>query len=267
VVTPEAIAAFFGDTVGRKAREVFGMWLLPVGVDVSGGRIGTIVRGRKHALWEAREVDDLVEMFRRNFPQIPDVRALIGDDELKRFAGSRESRFPNIQRCRSLVGLVRGHSDSGGEAGVALLGDAAHVFPPDLGQGVNAALEDVILLCEALDAANTDGGGMHDALRRYEAGRDADVSALMRLMVIGGPYQYGQHRGWSAVWMANRLLRAGLARLAPGVFYPQVVSCINRDLRYSEVLAKVDETTRRIWMLAALLVCAIVAAVVALGWI
>jgi hypothetical protein len=69
------------------------------------------------------------------------------------------------------------------------------VCPPDLGQGVNAALEDVILLCVALDSVGTDGGGIQDALRRYVAGRDADVSAFMRLLVIGGPYPVGPAPG------------------------------------------------------------------------
>jgi hypothetical protein len=122
VVGPEVIAALHGDAAGREVREVCNMWLLPIGVDVSGGRIGTIVRGRERALWEGRTVDDMVEMFRRNFPQIPDVRAVIGEDELERFAGRRGSKFPTIQRYRSLVGLVGGDADPVGEAGVALPG-------------------------------------------------------------------------------------------------------------------------------------------------
>lgn len=204
-------------------------------------------------------------MFARNFPQLRDVRGVIANEDMQRFVSQRQSRFPNIQRSRSLVGCLRRGSTAGkaaagvAEAGVAVLGDAAHAFPPDLGQGVNSALEDVVLLREALDAAEAAGGGLHDALRRYEAARDEDVSALMKLMVVGGPYQYGQHRGWSAVWRANQVLRLGLSKLAPNVFSPQIFTCIGKDLRYSEVLESVNETTRRIWMLVGMLGAAFVA--------
>jgi 2-polyprenyl-6-methoxyphenol hydroxylase-like FAD-dependent oxidoreductase len=34
---------------------------------------------------------------------------------------------------------------------VVLVGDAVHAFPPDLGQGVNSALEDVFALHRALE--------------------------------------------------------------------------------------------------------------------
>ena len=35
-----------------------------------------------------------------------------------------------------------------------LLGDALHAFPPDLGQGVNSGLEDVVELNNCLDDSN-----------------------------------------------------------------------------------------------------------------
>lgn len=44
--------------------------------------------------------------------------------------------FPAPQFVRTLATEVGG-------TGFAILGDAAHAFPPDLGQGVNSALEDV----------------------------------------------------------------------------------------------------------------------------
>jgi 2-polyprenyl-6-methoxyphenol hydroxylase-like FAD-dependent oxidoreductase len=38
--------------------------------------------------------------------------------------------------------------------GILLLGDALHAFPPDLGQGVNSGLEDVVELNNCLDDSN-----------------------------------------------------------------------------------------------------------------
>lgn len=58
---------------------------------------------------------------------------------------------------------------------VALLGDAAHSTTPDIGQGGCAALEDAVVLGEAL----RDGGDIAAALRQYEARRCERVRDLI----------------------------------------------------------------------------------------
>lgn len=263
-VTPEVFCRVNGEAGGRPAREVFNMTMFPVGSDASERRIGSIACGADHALWDVRGVEEAYVLFARNFPQLEDVRAVFGREAMEAFVSRRENRFPMIQRSRSLVGCV-GTGGEGAGVGVVVLGDAAHAFPPDLGQGVNSALEDVALLCKVLDEADAAGGGLCYALQAYETARDADVSALMRLMVVGGPYQYGQDKVGAALWIANTLLRSKLAQLAPAVFDPQIFTYINRDLPYSVMLHNVNETTRRLWWLAAALAAAPVAVVVALG--
>lgn len=58
---------------------------------------------------------------------------------------------------------------------VALLGDAGHSTTPDIGQGGCAALEDAVVLGEAL----RDGGDIASALRQYEARRCERVRDLI----------------------------------------------------------------------------------------
>ncbi|MEX0565581.1 FAD-dependent urate hydroxylase HpxO [Raoultella terrigena] len=58
---------------------------------------------------------------------------------------------------------------------VALLGDAGHSTTPDIGQGGCAALEDAVVLGEAL----RDGGDIAAALRQYEARRCERVRDLI----------------------------------------------------------------------------------------
>lgn len=72
------------------------------------------------------------------FPQIA-IAEEISDEELSRFAQSEGGHFPDPQYCPGLQWVAG--SDSGEEdglrtdrAGVALMGDAIHAFPPDLGQ-------------------------------------------------------------------------------------------------------------------------------------
>jgi kynurenine 3-monooxygenase len=69
-------------------------------------------------------------------------------------------------------------------SGVLLLGDAVHSFPPDIGQGVNAALEDVFVFHQVLAELEDD---LSRSLPRYEAVRSPDVDAVVRLAQVAAP--------------------------------------------------------------------------------
>lgn len=248
---PETSYVFRGDTEKRPYLRRFSMGLLPVGMDDSkAGRTGTIFGIPKHELWMMRTAEEAYALFEENFPHV-DIRKLVGHREMQRFAETPPAAFPAIQRSRSLVGHM------GNNAGVVLLGDAAHCFPPDLAQGVNSALEDVLLLCDALHA---DGATVKSALQAYSDARDGDITALMRLMVLGNPFQYGHSKIGGLKVFANQRLRWVLNKLAPDLFFPQISTVVNRELSYSQILAKADETTFRIWALVVSLLVAPAAA-------
>lgn len=93
---------------------------------------------------------------------------LVSVDEWDRFAKSEGSRFPP---CQYSPGLVA----TNGNSGIVLVGDAAHTFPPDLGQGVNAALGDVAVLDNSLSQSDS----LSDALEAYEKNRGPEVSSMI----------------------------------------------------------------------------------------
>jgi 2-polyprenyl-6-methoxyphenol hydroxylase-like FAD-dependent oxidoreductase len=67
---------------------------------------------------------------------------------------------------------------------LALLGDAAHAMPPNLGQGANSAVTDAAVLALELDAAlAADGGaaGWAAGLERYQARRRPAVRRVQRV--------------------------------------------------------------------------------------
>jgi 2-polyprenyl-6-methoxyphenol hydroxylase-like FAD-dependent oxidoreductase len=63
-----------------------------------------------------------------------------------------------------------------GEGNVTLLGDAAHPMTPNLGQGACQAIEDAVVLADAV----RESGSVAAALRSYEARRIERTAAVVR---------------------------------------------------------------------------------------
>ncbi|CBN74662.1 Monooxygenase, FAD-binding [Ectocarpus siliculosus] len=236
-------------------------WGPPGGDRENRARGGNFITLPGHPLWDLKTGDEVKAYLAETFPQIP-VAKEIGDKELVRFAESKGGRFPDPQYCPGLYWLVKGSKKSqeeGDGGGAALVGDAIHAFPPDLGQGVNSALEDVIVLERALASC---GDRVEDALPEYERTRAADSKALVRLCQIGYPWQYKQPYFFKPkLWTANFLLRTFfLNKILPKIFGQQVFMMIQTryDMPYSKILADTDRTTRRIWGTAIAIALAIV---------
>ncbi|WP_299038586.1 NAD(P)/FAD-dependent oxidoreductase [uncultured Pseudokineococcus sp.] len=106
---------------------------------------------------------------------VPAVLAAVADDDLSGW-DHRTAPVPSVW----------------GAGAVTLVGDAAHVMPPSLGQGVNQALEDAHALAAALR-----GVGPSDvvrALRGYEARRTRQVRPVA---VLAGSEEAITHRALS----------------------------------------------------------------------
>ena len=183
-----------------------------------------------------------------------------------RGARARAGTFPEPQRtpCRGAS-----LSDDGATA-VVLVGDAAHAFPPDIGQGVNAALASVMHLARALDEAeatqessvassSTSSAGatstpprrlLAKALPAFGKACAPEAEAVARIAQIGFPYQYPLTREKNPLarpmWFANFLLRTFvLSRVAPGLFAPAAIVLVQRShLTYREVWQQAQRTTR-----------------------
>lgn len=78
---------------------------------------------------------------------------------MEEFAADRGGRFPQPQHCRSAHHFEAPQVARAEGTAVALAGDALHSFPPDLGLGVNAALQDVDALVSSLERNKGDFKG------------------------------------------------------------------------------------------------------------
>ncbi|MFG3690573.1 FAD-dependent oxidoreductase [Micromonospora sp. NPDC047740] len=84
---------------------------------------------------------------------------------------------------------------------VALIGDAAHGMPPDLGRGACEALIDAVALAEALERAPT----VADGLQRYDRQRRRTVQRLAS--IAGAAAGLTRLR---PLWLRDALLRAAM---------------------------------------------------------
>jgi kynurenine 3-monooxygenase len=127
---------------------------------------------------------------------------------------------------------------------VALLGDAAHVMSPGLGQGLNSGLEDVASLVEAMTVAQ---GNVDTALSTYNQRRRSDVDAVIQLSHRGA-------RGRVLVRLENTLayaLRSAAHALSPNLAKstPWLSDLASADARYKSIY---DEQMFFVWMLRVL---------------
>ncbi|MEH2251913.1 FAD-dependent oxidoreductase [Nostoc sp.] len=211
-------------------------------------RTANIITYPDHQIWQLQTKEEVKQFLKQAFPQLP-LEKIISPEEIARFTSSDGGKFPIPQYCSGLYKIWGRPEDNQGTA-VILLGDAVHCFPPDIGQGVNSALEDVYEIHEIL-AATEDN--LSQALPRYESLRQPDIKALIRLAQISYPWQYNQDLLQKLLWSFNFFLRLLLNRLSPFLFNPHSFLLIqNHELSYSEILAKSNRTTQVLAILGGL---------------
>ena len=222
-------------------------------------RTANVIAYEGHDVWSHLQNEEHATAYlEKMFPQI-DWSTALPEGELARFVASKGGRFPAPQMPRNLAWTGR-------DDAALLIGDAAHAFPPDLGQGVNSALEDALVLDDAFEEAmrKTDNGDAsaiaRDAAKRYATKREPDARALVHLVAHGYPWQYAQP-GFVAqlrakLWALNFLLRSALNKVLPAVFGPACFLDVqlNTDKAYRTIWRRAQATTARIVALFAALV-------------
>ena len=216
-------------------------------------RTANIITFPEHQIWQLKTPEALKDFLQQAFPQLP-LEKIITPEEIARFISSDGGTFPIAQYC-SRQYRIWGQPQNNQGTAVIILGDAVHCFPPDIGQGVNSALEDVYLLYETLGETQDN---LSEALPRYQNLRQSDIKALIRLVQISYPWQYNQDPFQKRLWSLNFFLRFFLSRLLPFLFSPHSFLLIqNHELSYSEILRKSNKTTQTIFGLFGLIILAL----------
>jgi len=136
-------------------------------------RAGNCIARPSHVLFTMTTGAEVKVWFKDNYPRL-DLDALISDDEWERFAKAKGLAFPP---CQYSPGLQV--SSDNNECGVLLIGDAAHAFSPDIGQGINSGFMDVIQFNEILSKTSSNEKSkvsLGAALKEYEHIQAPEVS-------------------------------------------------------------------------------------------
>lgn len=237
----------------RGRKRALSLGLLPL-KNPDAPRSANIITRPDHDIWQLKTSEQVYNFFEKAFPQLP-ISQILSNQEVEEFVKNKGDDFPTPQYCCGLHFLF-GQAGKGSDrsaVGVVLLGDAVHCFPPDIGQGVNSALEDVFVLNQTLAKSHDD---LSSAMPLYETLRLPDVKPLVRLAQIAFPWQYNQDPWRGALWGVNFFLRLVLSRLLPFGFSPPAFFLIqNHRLSYKEILGKAQRTTDLLYTLGLLLIC------------
>ena len=133
-----------------------------------------------------------------------------------RLTRASEARLGDVLECspRAAFPLRQRHAVDYVQAGVALVGDAAHTIHPLAGQGINLGLADVAALAGEINAAlpRGVGPGQLPLLRRYQRQRKGDNLLMMGAM--DGFKRLFEQQALPLRWLRNAGMRQ-VDRLAP----------------------------------------------------
>jgi kynurenine 3-monooxygenase len=108
--------------------------LLPV-KDPSMIRPANVITRPNHELWKLTNGPAAKEWFTKAFPRFH-WDDYVSDEEWDRFAKAKGTSFPFCQYSPGLQVTAPGQN-----SGVVLVGDSAHAFPPDIGQGTHLSFQ------------------------------------------------------------------------------------------------------------------------------
>lgn len=249
-------------SVNTGPRTYLSLGLLPM-KDNNAVRPTNIITRPDHEVWKITDGKAMREYFQKAFPRLNfQEGGLVTNEEWERFAKAEGTRFPSCQYSHGMAVW-----DESGRNGVALVGDSIHAFPPDIGQGVNAGLMDVVCLDRALSGLEPETGKEAAAaadddattteksktalaanLERYQKKHAPEIAALIRLARFGAPYQYKQphyaDRALRMLWTLNVVMRLLLSKVSLGFIQPPcIILSQNKELTFRQVMNRADRST------------------------
>ncbi|HYW18064.1 MAG TPA: NAD(P)/FAD-dependent oxidoreductase [Nodularia sp. (in: cyanobacteria)] len=159
---------------------------------------------------------EVLQFFQENFPEI---RQMMTEAEAQAF----------LKRPIAKILTVRCNHYHQGDS-VLIMGDAAHAVSSSIGQGCNAALEDVAVFDHIL---NEYADNLAESLKEFTICRQPDGYALVEL----GDYAFPTSTGLFIEFILREYIAKTMHRLLPKFFPPSLIDLIfETTVSYSEIL-------------------------------
>lgn len=159
---------------------------------------------------------DVLQFFQKNFPEIGQMMT---EEEAQAFLNRPITRILTV-RCNYYH-----QGDS-----VLIMGDAAHAVSSSIGQGCNAALEDVKVFDHILNECSDN---LSESLKQFTILRQPDGYALVEL----GDYAFPTSTGLFIEFILREYIAKTMHRLLPKFFPPSLIDLIfETTVSYSEIL-------------------------------
>lgn len=246
---PSVVYYIRGETSERPKTSVFDICLLPVASGKDEKRRAALIVEDGNRAVTVSDVDEALALFRENFPQLR-VDDVFSRDEMQKFVDTTASVFPPVQRPMSLTGNFRNTTKP---SGMMFVGDAAHSFPPDAGQGTQSSFMDVEAIFDIVNGAY-ESTTWNDIMTQYEKARDKETWALLDIVKVSTAFVYNQNKFGHFRFMWNKRIRAALNNIIPFAFSEDMDSLVRRGMTYRAVKRRNRITTISMTALAAALI-------------
>lgn len=184
---------------------------------LDGTMSGVIYFPREHnQIVNLSTTEEVFKFFQENFSEIA---GLMPESEAEAF----------LTRPKSTVVTIRCSRYHQGDS-VLLIGDAAHAVSPSIGQGCNAALEDVVVFDKLLDEYSDN---LTEAVEQFTIRRKQDGHALVEL----GDNAFPLSQGLLIEFLLREIIAKTLHKIFPKQFLPSLFYLISETtVPYSEIL-------------------------------
>ena len=246
VEVTDNLRSYIFPAIYKKFNEKLSLFSLPVARE-NEQRTANIIMPESHKLWTIKDENEFKNYLEAGFPQL-DIDEVFPDEEIKNFLGYRPGKFPDPQYSPKVHAKL---GEGSSVTNFVLIGDAAHSFPPDLGLGVNSALEDMFLFGKQLEELPSN---IELAAKKYEKERLPESRALVRLVRKVFPYQYN-HVPWRfKISMAKFFMQLGLTKISGGLIDPPGFKlCQNEKLSYRDLEKRILMTDATLYAALALI--------------